>query len=108
MNCLCSHIIYLQEYEAHIEQLKAEQIRVAQDEKRKTLAEETRQHQSRAEYQDRLSRQRYDDQLAQQVSVNWISQYGVHSVTGKKDLKLILVKIFLRVKVQFTNWKLIL
>ncbi|KAK2183460.1 hypothetical protein NP493_312g07014 [Ridgeia piscesae] len=57
------------EYEAHIEQLKAEQIRVAQDEKRKTLAEETRQHQSRAEYQDRLSRQRYDDQLAQQAKM---------------------------------------
>lgn len=31
------------------------------------MGEETRQHQAKAEYQDRLARKRYDDQLAQQV-----------------------------------------
>ena len=57
-----------QEFETQMEGMKLEQARVQGDEKRKTLAEETRQHQSRAEYQDRLARKRYDDQLSQQVS----------------------------------------
>lgn len=35
-----------QEYEAAVEQLKSEQIRVQAEERRKTLAEETRQHQA--------------------------------------------------------------
>ena len=43
-------------------------MRVSQEEKRKTMAEETRQYQQRAQYQDQLARKRYDDQLAQQVS----------------------------------------
>lgn len=49
------------------ERVKAEQIRVAGEEKRKLMTEETRQHQQRAEYQDKLARKRYDDQLSQQV-----------------------------------------
>ncbi|XP_074655820.1 ATPase family AAA domain-containing protein 3-like [Tubulanus polymorphus] len=57
----------IKEFEAQAEQLKLEQTRVAQEEKRKTLIEETRQHQSRAEYQDKLARRRYDDQLVQQA-----------------------------------------
>lgn len=48
----------LKEYEAHIEQSKIEQIRVHDEEKRKTLAEETKQHQMRAQYQDQLARKR--------------------------------------------------
>lgn len=36
----------LQEYEAAVEQLKSEQIRVQAEERRKTLSEETRQHQA--------------------------------------------------------------
>ncbi len=59
-----------QEAELQIEQMKSDQIRVSGEEKRKTLVEETRQHQQRAEYQDRLARKRYDDQLAQQVNLN--------------------------------------
>lgn len=47
--------------------MKVDSQRVAGEEKRKTLNEETRQHQQRADYQDRLSRKRYDDQLDQQV-----------------------------------------
>lgn len=35
-----------QEYEAAVEQLKSEQIRVQAEERRKTLSEETRQHQA--------------------------------------------------------------
>ena len=52
-----------------LERVKIEQIRIASEEKRKTLGEETRQNQQRADYQDRLSRKRYDDQLGQQVCV---------------------------------------
>ena len=43
-------------------------MRVEQEEKRKTLAAETQQHQQRSQYQDQLARRRYDDQLVQQVS----------------------------------------
>ncbi|XP_062960365.1 ATPase family AAA domain-containing protein 3 isoform X2 [Cynocephalus volans] len=60
----------LKEYEAAVEQLKSEQIRVQAEERRKTLSEETRQHQARAQYQDKLARQRYEDQLKQQQFIN--------------------------------------
>lgn len=60
----------LKEYEAAVEQLKSEQIRVQAEERRKTLSEETRQHQARAQYQDKLARQRYEDQLKQQQLLN--------------------------------------
>jgi ATPase family AAA domain-containing protein 3A/B len=56
----------IKEYELEVERIKVEQIRVAAEEKRKLLGEETRQNQQRAEYQDRLARKRYDDQLVQQ------------------------------------------
>ena len=46
-------------YEAHIEQSRVEQKRVEGDEKRKTLQEETKQSQIRAQYQDQLARKRY-------------------------------------------------
>ena len=54
--------------EVEIERMKGDQIRTAQEERRKTLGEETKQHKNRAEYQDSLARKRYEDQLAQQVS----------------------------------------
>ncbi|KAG8505498.1 ATPase family AAA domain-containing protein 3 [Galemys pyrenaicus] len=60
----------LKEYEVAVEQLKSEQIRVQAEERRKTLSEETRQHQARAQYQDKLARQRYEDQLRQQQLTN--------------------------------------
>ncbi|XP_075045894.1 ATPase family AAA domain-containing protein 3A [Mixophyes fleayi] len=60
----------VKEYEAAIEQLKGEQIRVQGDERRKTMNEETKQNQARAQYQDKLARQRYEDQLRQQQSMN--------------------------------------
>ncbi|XP_029434402.1 ATPase family AAA domain-containing protein 3 [Rhinatrema bivittatum] len=60
----------VKEYEAAIEQLKNEQIRVQGEERRKTLNEETKQHQARAQYQDKLARQRYEDQLRQQQHLN--------------------------------------
>uniref|UniRef100_A0A669QVB8 ATPase family AAA domain containing 3A n=1 Tax=Phasianus colchicus TaxID=9054 RepID=A0A669QVB8_PHACC len=37
---------------------------------RKTLSEETKQHQARAQYQDKLARQRYDEQMRQQQLAN--------------------------------------
>lgn len=64
------HQKHIKEYDAHVEQLKVEQVKVQQEERRKTLAEETRQHQQRAQYQDQLARKRYDDQLLQQQRVN--------------------------------------
>ncbi|KAM9298952.1 ATPase family AAA domain-containing protein 3A [Gastrophryne carolinensis] len=60
----------IKEYDAAIEQLKNEQIRVQGDERRKTLNEETKQNQARAQYQDKLARQRYEDQLRQQQQLN--------------------------------------
>uniref|UniRef100_K7F805 ATPase family AAA domain containing 3A n=1 Tax=Pelodiscus sinensis TaxID=13735 RepID=K7F805_PELSI len=60
----------VKEYEAAIEQLKNDQIRVQAEERRKTLNEETRQHQARAQYQDKLARQRYEEQLRQQQLLN--------------------------------------
>ncbi|XP_062397647.1 ATPase family AAA domain-containing protein 3-A-like isoform X2 [Sardina pilchardus] len=64
------HQTKLKEYEAAVEQLKADQIRVQGEERRKTLGEETKQNQARAQYQDKLARQRYDDQLRQQQLLN--------------------------------------
>ncbi|XP_067253301.1 ATPase family AAA domain containing 3 [Chanodichthys erythropterus] len=64
------HQSKMKEYEAAVEQLKGEQIRVQGEERRKTLNEETKQHQARAQYQDKLARQRYDDQLRQQQILN--------------------------------------
>ncbi|XP_073441557.1 ATPase family AAA domain-containing protein 3-A [Dendrobates tinctorius] len=60
----------IKEYEAAVEQLKNEQIRVQGEERRKTLNEETKQNQARAQYQDKLARQRYEDQLRQQQMLN--------------------------------------
>ncbi|XP_039538454.1 ATPase family AAA domain containing 3 [Pimephales promelas] len=64
------HQSKVKEYEAALEQLKGEQIRIQGEERRKTLNEETKQHQARAQYQDKLARQRYDDQLRQQQILN--------------------------------------
>ncbi|KAJ8360722.1 hypothetical protein SKAU_G00172470 [Synaphobranchus kaupii] len=64
------HQSKIKEYEAALEQLKGDQIRIQGDERRKTLTEETKQHQSRAKYQDQLARQRYEDQLRQQQVLN--------------------------------------
>ncbi|KAF2880751.1 hypothetical protein ILUMI_25423 [Ignelater luminosus] len=60
----------IKEYEAHISQMQVEAKRAEGEEKRKNLQEETRQHQSRAQYQDQLSRKRYEDQLVQQQRMN--------------------------------------
>ncbi|XP_040181738.1 ATPase family AAA domain-containing protein 3A [Rana temporaria] len=62
--------VKIKEYEGALEQLKSEQIRVQGEERRKTLNEETKQNQSRAQYQDKLARQRYEDQLRQQQHLN--------------------------------------
>ncbi|XP_069543952.1 ATPase family AAA domain containing 3 [Brachyistius frenatus] len=64
------HQSKMKEYEAAVEQLKGDQIRVQAEERRKTLNEETKQHQARAQYQDKLARQRYEDQLRQQQALN--------------------------------------
>ncbi|KAG9260715.1 ATPase family AAA domain-containing protein 3A [Astyanax mexicanus] len=64
------HQSKMKEYEAALEQLKGDQIRIQGEERRKTLNEETKQHQSRAQYQDKLARQRYEDQLRQQQALN--------------------------------------
>ncbi|XP_060517435.1 ATPase family AAA domain-containing protein 3A homolog [Cylas formicarius] len=60
----------IKEYEAHIAQMQIDAKRTEGEEKRKSLQEETRQHQARAQYQDQLARKRYDDQLAQQQRMN--------------------------------------
>lgn len=60
----------IKEFEASIEQLKLDQRRVDHEERRKTMAEETRQNQQREQYKDQLARQRYDEQLLQQQRAN--------------------------------------
>ncbi|XP_029292352.1 ATPase family AAA domain-containing protein 3-like [Cottoperca gobio] len=64
------HASKVKEYEAALEQLKGEQIHLQGEERRKTLVEETKQNQARAQYQDKLARQRYDEQLRQQQFLN--------------------------------------
>uniref|UniRef100_A0A8C4EEI2 AAA+ ATPase domain-containing protein n=1 Tax=Dicentrarchus labrax TaxID=13489 RepID=A0A8C4EEI2_DICLA len=64
------HQSKVKEYEAALEQLKGDQMRIQGEERRKTLNEETKQHQARAQYQDKLARQRYEDQLRQQQALN--------------------------------------
>ncbi|CAN7987378.1 unnamed protein product [Ixodes pacificus] len=64
------HQAKIKEFEAHIEHSKLDAHRVQQEERRKTLSEETKQHQQRALYQDQLARKRYDDQLLQQQRAN--------------------------------------
>ncbi|KAG5274882.1 hypothetical protein AALO_G00141190 [Alosa alosa] len=64
------HQTKIKEYEAALEQLKGDQIRIQAEERRKTVQEETKQNQARAQYQDKLARQRYDDQLRQQQAIN--------------------------------------
>ncbi|EDO42350.1 predicted protein [Nematostella vectensis] len=56
----------IKEYEAGINQMQLDRVRVEQEEKRKTLSAETQQHQQRAQYEDQLARKRYNDQLGQQ------------------------------------------
>uniref|UniRef100_T1GHF3 ATPase family AAA domain-containing protein n=1 Tax=Megaselia scalaris TaxID=36166 RepID=T1GHF3_MEGSC len=58
--------IQAKEYEAHIEQAKVEQKRIDHEERRKTLIEETKHQQQRAQYQDQLARKRYEEQIVQQ------------------------------------------
>ncbi|CAG9529831.1 unnamed protein product [Cercopithifilaria johnstoni] len=50
--------------EAQVQALRSEQIRVAEEEKRKTLVEETRHARARAEHQDQLARKRQEEELA--------------------------------------------
>lgn len=50
--------------------MQVEQKRTDGEERRKTLIEETKQNQQRAQYQDQLARRRYEDQLAQQQRIN--------------------------------------
>ncbi|ESO07619.1 hypothetical protein HELRODRAFT_185441 [Helobdella robusta] len=61
--------ISIKQYEVEVERMKSEQIKMANEERRKTLVEETKQNQKRAEYQDQLARKRYDDQLIQQAKM---------------------------------------
>lgn len=49
----------IKEYEIHLEQSRMEQKRVEAEERKKLLAEETKQHQLRSQYQDQLARKRY-------------------------------------------------
>ncbi|VDP24679.1 unnamed protein product, partial [Onchocerca flexuosa] len=50
--------------ELQMQSLRTEQIRVAEEERRKTLTEETRHARARAEHQDQLARKRQEEELA--------------------------------------------
>ncbi|KJH50907.1 ATPase, AAA family [Dictyocaulus viviparus] len=50
--------------EAQIQAMKSDQTRIAEEERRKTLNEETKHARARADYQDQLARKRAEDELA--------------------------------------------
>ncbi|OAF67946.1 ATPase family AAA domain-containing protein 3 [Intoshia linei] len=58
------------DYQLQFEKYKIDSSRIAEEERRKSFGEETKQKQVRLDYQDRLSRKRYDDQLSQQKRMN--------------------------------------
>lgn len=60
----------IKEYEVGVEQMKGQQIRIQQEERRKTLEEEARIQKHRVEYQDMLARKRQEDQMAQQARMH--------------------------------------
>lgn len=64
------HQKQIKEYETHLESIEIEKARVQHEERRKTLGEETKQNNQRAQFQDQLARKRYDDQLVQQQHLN--------------------------------------
>ncbi|CAH8831742.1 unnamed protein product [Trichobilharzia szidati] len=57
----------MKEYELGLEQIKIQQYRAQQEERRKTLEEEARIQKQRADYQDMLARKRQEDQVALQA-----------------------------------------
>jgi len=64
------HQAKMKEFEVHIQQVEIEKSRVQHEEKRKTLQDETKHNNERAQFQDRLARKRYDDQILQQRQMN--------------------------------------
>ncbi|MCL4127524.1 UNVERIFIED_CONTAM: hypothetical protein GTU68_047170 [Idotea baltica] len=58
------------EFELQIEGAKIEGKKVEAEERRRTLQEQAKLDQQKAQYQDQLSRKRYDDQLVQQQRMN--------------------------------------
>ncbi|KAK7081805.1 protein of unknown function (DUF3523) [Halocaridina rubra] len=58
------------EMEVQIEAAKADGKRIEQEERRKTLQEQSKLDQQKSQYQDQLARKRYEDQLAQQQRMN--------------------------------------
>lgn len=60
------HTAKVKENEALYKQYEIVRVQKEGEERRKTLEEETRQHQQRAQYQDQLKRKQYADQLAYQ------------------------------------------
>ncbi|XP_018648805.1 putative ATPase [Schistosoma mansoni] len=57
----------MKEYELGLEQIKIQQYRAQQEERRKTLEEEAKIQKQRADYQDMLARKRQEDQIALQA-----------------------------------------
>ncbi|CAI2724707.1 unnamed protein product [Schistosoma spindalis] len=57
----------MKEYELGLEQIKIQQYRAQQEERRKTLEEEARIQKQRADYQDMLARKRQEDQITLQA-----------------------------------------
>lgn len=62
-----------QKQEAAIRQYEINRVQVEQEERRKTLSVETKEHQQRSQYQDQLARRRYDDQVVQQVRMKLLT-----------------------------------
>jgi len=64
------HQKHIKEYEVNLESVEIQKAQVQHEERRKTLSEETKQNNQRAQFQDQLARKRYDDQSLQQRQIN--------------------------------------
>ncbi|EGT39534.1 hypothetical protein CAEBREN_15674 [Caenorhabditis brenneri] len=72
--------------EAQLANMKSEHIRVAEEERRKTLGEETKHAHSRAEYQDQLARKRNEEELAMKARMQKESLRKQEESVKKQEL----------------------
>ncbi|CAL2031852.1 unnamed protein product [Caenorhabditis brenneri] len=72
--------------EAQLANMKSEHIRVAEEERRKTLGEETKHAHSRAEYQDQLARKRNEEELAMKARMQEESLRKQEESVKKQEL----------------------
>uniref|UniRef100_A0A8R1HUK4 AAA domain-containing protein n=1 Tax=Caenorhabditis japonica TaxID=281687 RepID=A0A8R1HUK4_CAEJA len=76
----------MKKVEAQLANMKSEHIRVAEEERRKTLGEETKHARSRADYQDQLARKRNEEELAMKARMQEESLRKQEESVKKQEL----------------------